>query len=164
MKDYSKKQLKYYCDYSDYMLKILAKYKYGVSPCKGDIDFCETTRKDDLTIMRYELSKWQSSGDYSTLSLLRSKYKLREPIKVCNDDICNVNITINNVTNNNDYRAYKIDPAEPIWQLTHDLGFNPNVTTTDLSGQEIFGNIIYIDDATIQITFTTPQSGWVYLS
>jgi hypothetical protein len=163
MKDYSKKQLKYYCEYGDYMLKLLAKYKYGVSPCKGSIDFCESTRKEDLVVMRYELSKWQSSGDYSTLSLINSKYKLHEPLTM-DDEMCSVNITINNNINNNAFRAYKIDPAEDTWLLTHDLGFNPNVTTTDLVGQEIFGTITYVNLTTIQIVFSTPQSGWVYLS
>jgi hypothetical protein len=163
MKDYSKKQLKYYCEFSDYMLKVYSKLKYGVSPCRGDIDFCESTRKDDLIVMRYELSKWQSSGDYSTLSLLQSKYKLHEPITM-EDGMCSVNIIINNNIVNNAYRSYRISTAEEVWVLSHDLGFNPNVTTTNLANQEIFGTITYIDISTIQIAFSTPQTGLAYLS
>jgi hypothetical protein len=44
--------------------------------------------------------------------------------------------------------------------ITHNLGFNPTIVTTTLAGEEIIGDIDYIDVNTVQISFSVPFS-WI---
>jgi hypothetical protein len=51
-----------------------------------------------------------------------------------------------------------------VWTITHNLGFAPNVTTTDINGGIIEGDIDYVNDTTITVTFSEAYSGYAYLS
>jgi hypothetical protein len=48
--------------------------------------------------------------------------------------------------------------------LTHNLGFFPNVTTKDSSGETVETGLDYIDTNTIKLTMAQPFSGTAYLS
>jgi hypothetical protein len=48
--------------------------------------------------------------------------------------------------------------------ISHNLGFVPNVLTTDLSGNEISGVVTDATISILQITFSEPVSGYAYLS
>lgn len=152
MKDFASKQQKYFCNYGDAVESTFKKVRYGVSPCCPSDNF-------DLISMRYELAAWQTSGDYSLLSMIKRFIKWR-PLIFENDPLtC---ITINIV--DNAAESFKFDPAIAIWVINHSLPFTPNVTTTDLSGQEIQGTVQYITPSIINVVFSTPVSGWAYLS
>ena len=156
MKDFQTKKDKYFIDYANAVMTEFRKMKYGINPC---------CHKSDLNLisMRYELAEWQSSGDFSTISKVKRNYRIWMPKDSCateNNSICYFNVNINN----NVAKSYHIFPAQLVWTLTHDLEFVPNVTTTDEGGEEISGSVQYINDTTIQITFSQPVSGWAYLS
>lgn len=53
---------------------------------------------------------------------------------------------------------------QTIWTIVHNLGYNPNVSVVDSSGSEVEGDIKYIDDATLQVTFQAAFGGEAYLS
>ena len=157
MKDFLTKKDKYFINYGDAVMTEFRRMKYGINPCchKNDLD---------LITMRYEIAAWQSSGDFSTIAEVKTNYRIWLPKEECiteNNNICYINV---NVNNNNIAKSYHISPAQLVWTLTHDLTFTPNVTTTDESGQEISGVVVYVNPTTIQITFTTPVAGWAYLS
>lgn len=48
--------------------------------------------------------------------------------------------------------------------LTHNLGFFPNVTTKDSSGETVETGLDYINTNTIRLTMAQPFSGTAYLS
>lgn len=50
------------------------------------------------------------------------------------------------------------------WTIVHNLGYNPNVAVVDSSGSEVEGDIKYLDDATVQVTFQAAFGGEAYLS
>jgi hypothetical protein len=157
MKNYLTQKDKYIADFSDSIMRKYRNLKYGISSCHKDIDA-------DLAAMRFEIVQWQSSPDFSTTSECKTDFKSWLPMNLggdCCDELCNVTI-INNTTAAG--RTYNINPAQTVWTLVHDLSFTPNVTTTDLAGQQIMGTVVYTNSTTITITFSQAVAGWAYLS
>lgn len=50
------------------------------------------------------------------------------------------------------------------WTIPHTLGFYPNVSTFDSTGDEIEGNVTHSSIAQVVVTFSDPVSGEAYLS
>jgi len=153
MKNYLKHKDKYNSKFASTILNKYKSLKFGVSSCGYKDDY-------DLIVMRKELVDWQSSGDYSTISEVQTNYKKWLPLNISADDMCYININVNDVGG----KSYHITPPELVWSITHNFTFTPNVTTTDESGQEISGTVVYLNDKNITITFSEPVSGWAYLS
>jgi hypothetical protein len=61
------------------------------------------------------------------------------------------------------YRHMQATPAT-VWTVIHNLGFRPNVTVVDSGGTEVIGNVHYVDDNTVQLTFSAAFGGEAYLS
>lgn len=157
MKSYLNHKDKYFKDFANLMVKKYKQLKFGIASNKG-------LTEPYLIDMRYEISKWQSSDDFSTISQLKIAYKDWMPITINSsaDDLCYVNI---NVTNNyGGAKSYNVSPASALWSFNHNLEFNPNVTTTDEYGQEIVGIVTYTSTNSLSITFSSPVAGWAYLS
>lgn len=51
-----------------------------------------------------------------------------------------------------------------VWTIPHGLGFYPSVTTTDTAGTQMYGNVKYLDETTVQITFGLALAGYANLS
>jgi hypothetical protein len=51
-----------------------------------------------------------------------------------------------------------------IWNISHNLGFRPNVTVVSSAGTVVEGDLSYIDNDNLSITFTVPFTGTAYLS
>ncbi len=62
--------------------------------------------------------------------------------------------------------AQVVGPISGVYSvtLTHNLGFFPNVTTKDSSGETVETGLDYIDTNTIKLTMAQPFSGTAYLS
>lgn len=54
--------------------------------------------------------------------------------------------------------------ASTTWSITHNLGYNPNVTVVDSAGTIIEGSLDYPDINTLIATFTASFAGKAYLS
>lgn len=54
--------------------------------------------------------------------------------------------------------------ASDFWTVNHNLGYNPNVTVFNEDNEKIIGTVTYTSANTLQITFSTAQSGKAYLS
>lgn len=54
--------------------------------------------------------------------------------------------------------------SSAVWAVNHNLGFYPNVTVEDSAGTIVEGDIDYIDQNSLQLTFSSPFSGYAYLS
>lgn len=50
------------------------------------------------------------------------------------------------------------------WDVFHALGAKPSVTTTDLSGSEIIGDVSYVSNSHVVIAFGASVSGYAYLN
>ncbi len=61
------------------------------------------------------------------------------------------------------YQHTQGTPAS-VWTITHGLGYQPAVTVTDSTGDEVEGDLAYPDANTVVITFSAAFSGTAYLS
>jgi ABC-type transport system substrate-binding protein len=50
-----------------------------------------------------------------------------------------------------------------VWTVPHDLATYPTVVVLDSANQEVFGDVEYLDENTVQLTFSAPFSGTAYL-
>lgn len=56
------------------------------------------------------------------------------------------------------------DSPAYVWNITHSLGYIPNVFIQDTNGVDIEGIVDSIDSNTLTISFTSPVAGTAYLS
>ena len=51
-----------------------------------------------------------------------------------------------------------------VWTINHPLSFRPGVTVVDSSGEQVEGEVDYVDADTVTVTFSAAFSGTAYLS
>lgn len=51
-----------------------------------------------------------------------------------------------------------------LWEITHNMGFNPSVTVHDNYGNLIEGYVSYTSNSSLTIEFSVAVSGYAYLS
>jgi hypothetical protein len=54
--------------------------------------------------------------------------------------------------------------AQEVWLINHGLGFHPNVTTVDSTGRLVEGDVVYLSNSLVQVTFSAPFAGSAFLS
>lgn len=60
--------------------------------------------------------------------------------------------------------VYEQAQASDVWEITHDLNKHPSVTVVDSAGTVVIGDIQYISNSRIIITFNGAFSGTAYLN
>jgi len=61
-------------------------------------------------------------------------------------------------------QVYEIPSPANIWEIQHDLGYNPNATVIDTAGTVVEGDISYPNENLMVIQFIGAVSGKAYLS
>lgn len=61
-------------------------------------------------------------------------------------------------------QVFTIGTPADMWEIQHDLGYNPNATCIDTAGTVIEGEISYPNENTIVLRFIGAVSGKAYLS
>jgi hypothetical protein len=64
---------------------------------------------------------------------------------------------------NSFYRYVQSQPAA-VWTITHPLGRFPSVTVVDSAGSVVEGEVVYLSDSTLAITFSAAFAGEASLS
>ena len=54
--------------------------------------------------------------------------------------------------------------ASDTWVIEHILGGRPSVTIVDTSGTTVFGEVTYVSDTQVTVSFTAPFAGEAYLT
>lgn len=54
--------------------------------------------------------------------------------------------------------------AEKEWTILHNLNKYPNVSVIDTGGSQVYGDVKYLDENTIQLKFSYPFSGTAFLN
>lgn len=54
--------------------------------------------------------------------------------------------------------------ASSLWEINHNLNKFPSVTVVDSGNNIVIGEVIYINENNLQISFTSPFSGSAYLN
>jgi hypothetical protein len=50
------------------------------------------------------------------------------------------------------------------WAITHSLGGRPQITIVDSAGTVVYGEIQYLSNTQIEVSFSAPFSGYAYLT
>jgi hypothetical protein len=66
-------------------------------------------------------------------------------------------------TNDAYYRHVQNAPSS-IWLINHNLGKRPSVSVRDSSGEQIMGEISWVDDDTVVVAFSAAFGGEAYLN
>lgn len=64
----------------------------------------------------------------------------------------------------NDRHVHTQGAASSSWAITHALGGRPSVTVVDSSGTVVYGEVVYNSDTSITVLFSSPFSGYAYLT
>lgn len=62
------------------------------------------------------------------------------------------------------HHTHKQAQAAKVWTVTHNLGKRPAVTVVDSAGTAVIGEIDYLDDNTVRLTFCAAFSGTAYFN
>lgn len=54
--------------------------------------------------------------------------------------------------------------ASKVWTVAHNLGKRPAVTVVDSAGTVVIGEVDYLDDNTVRLTFCAAFSGTAYFN
>jgi hypothetical protein len=54
--------------------------------------------------------------------------------------------------------------ASSTWSITHALGGRPSITIVDSAGTVVVGDVVYNSNTAVTISFTSPFSGYAYLT
>lgn len=60
--------------------------------------------------------------------------------------------------------TYTPADARTLYEITHNLGYRPNVMVVDSFGTEYFGTVVYTNSNSLTITFTSAVYATAYLS
>jgi hypothetical protein len=60
--------------------------------------------------------------------------------------------------------TYTQSSASAVWNITHNLGKNPSVSVADSAGTLVMGEVDYINDNNLTITFISAFAGVAYLN
>jgi len=63
-----------------------------------------------------------------------------------------------------DTYAHTQDVPAAVWEITHDLGYQPAVTVVDSSNREVIGDVEYLDVDHLRVTFSAAFGGQAFLS
>lgn len=66
------------------------------------------------------------------------------------------------VVNADKHYLHVQDLAAATWTVTHNLGKRPSVTVVDSAGTMVHGDVGYVSDAELVITFSAPFGGRAY--
>lgn len=61
------------------------------------------------------------------------------------------------------YRHNQSAPSDT-WLVAHNLGYFPSVSVQDSAGTNVFGDVVYLDQDHLTITFRSPFGGYANLS
>lgn len=67
-------------------------------------------------------------------------------------------------TLNNERYVHTQGSPSTDWSITHPLGGRPSVTIVDSAGTVVIGEVTYVSDTQVTVTFTAPFSGFAYLT
>lgn len=60
--------------------------------------------------------------------------------------------------------TFHATPARSVWNINHGMGKRPSVTVIDTAGSVVQGEITYIDDNNLTLTFSAAFKGTAYLN
>jgi len=60
--------------------------------------------------------------------------------------------------------VYEQSTPSALWTINHSLGGRPSITIVDTAGTVVIGEVTYISNSQITVTFTAAFAGYAYLT
>lgn len=60
--------------------------------------------------------------------------------------------------------AYEQAQPSDTWEIQHNLRKYPSVSITDTANTEVVGEVQYLDENSLRVTFSAPVAGYAYLN
>ncbi len=145
---------------------VFREIKFGITPC------CYSDYED--AVINKALSDWRYAKSHKTILCIEKAGEFIEPLapinkeasidcppnpsNVCTiEDICSLRSSAATYTQ-------CFESALSTWTITHDLGKFPSVSVVDSANTQVVGEVDYIDNNSLTITFTAAFSGKAYLN
>lgn len=63
-------------------------------------------------------------------------------------------------------KHYAYEQAQPsdTWEIQHNLRKYPSVSITDTANTEVVGEVQYLDENSLRVTFSAPVAGYAYMN
>lgn len=62
------------------------------------------------------------------------------------------------------YHRHQQDTPAAVWSIPHPLGYRPTVTVSDTAGTVIEGDVRYLSDSLVEVSFSVAFTGVAYLT
>lgn len=115
------------------------------------------TPNDKLSVPASLLQPWFDSGETKALIDLLSKYTT---------DVVDpkIDAAVVATTSGDKYYRHVQGSASSVWNVTHNLNKRASVTVVDSGGNEVEGDVLYVNDNQIQLLFNAAFSGEAYFN
>ena len=95
-------------------------------------------------------------GQYDDTEINKAIAKIETELNTVNEKV--------NSINTDKYYLHKQTAAEKNWIITHNMGKFPSVTVIDSAGNSVVGDVTYIDENSLSVTFSGAFSGKAILN
>lgn len=102
-----------------------------------------------------------ATGKVVTVSLTQADTLLLGSLSPDEDQ--QVEVQIRGITDDR-HHTHKQAQAAKVWTVAHNLGKRPAVTVVDSAGTVVIGEVDYLDDNTVRLTFCAAFSGTAYFN
>lgn len=93
----------------------------------------------------------------------KSTTVIAETVRINSDILEENQAATKNYVDSKEYTHRQIS-AQSNWVIEHNLGRKPSVTVVDSAGSTCIGEVKYIDNNTLELSFTAEFSGFAYLN
>ena len=130
---------------------------------EGNVSFDDLSDKQDATITSSVDPSIYSPGVIGQFWLNTTSQQLFQLVEISGDTYLWKNLSGSGMIRGDTYIHIQ-NFAWHEWRIEHGLGRYPSVTLVNDNNVVIEGNVKYVDESTIVVTFTTPQTGRAYLN
>lgn len=135
-------------------------------PCEGGLVYVSITNGTATTATYTDYVKIEDS--YSYYHELPERFMLvpKSELNISDSNPLRINIESTYYSNNLVARNFTFsqDEAALVWTIEHNLDQYPYVLAKDEFGNTLIGDLVYTDENTVTITFSSPQKGTAYLA
>lgn len=112
-----------------------------------------------------------STGDYKlpiASNTTLGGVKISEDLNISEDGVIYINIEALSEKLNNElkdkYFEHRQNSPSKVWKIQHNLNKKPSVTVTDSANSKVIGEVVYIDNNSLELHFSAEFSGIAYLN
>lgn len=124
----------------------------------------DTITNDDVTLWDTVSSKADQSTTTAALANKSDSTHLHDGRYYTQAQITSLLSNKSDITHSHSTYVHDQVAATEVWTIIHNLGRHPNVTVVDTADSVVYGDVTYVSNNQIQLTFSAAFSGKAYLN